>query len=79
MIGEPNTAEDTILERLGCVITVTELRHSLFGQQFTVLSERSGRGPAFVVVELPDGRKRSIRIASTDLGQEFHRCGPNGA
>jgi hypothetical protein len=52
------------------VITVTESRHSLFGQQFTVLCERSGRGPAFVVVELPDGRKRSIRIASTDLGQE---------
>jgi len=61
---------DTILERLGCVITVTESRHSLFGQQLTVLSERSGRGPAFVVVELPDGRRRSIRIASTDLGQE---------
>lgn len=60
---------NTILERLGCVITVTESRHSLFGQKLTVLPERSGRGPAFVVVALPDGRKRSIRIASTDLGR----------
>ena len=69
MSGCRTRQNDTILERLGCVITVTESRHSLFGQQFTVLSERSGRGPAFVIVELPDGRKRSIRIASTDLGQ----------
>jgi hypothetical protein len=59
---------DTILERLGCVTTVTDSRHSLFGQRFTVLPERSGRGPAFVVVALPDGRRRSIRISCTDLG-----------
>jgi hypothetical protein len=51
-----------ILGWVGCLITVTDSRRSLFGQQFAVLSERSGRGPAFVVVELPDGRRRSIRI-----------------
>jgi len=73
MNGLPSSARrtwqnDTILGRLGCVITVTDSRHSLFGQRFTVLPERSGRGPAFVVVELPDGRRRSIRISSTDLG-----------
>ena len=28
---------------------------------------RSGRGPTYVVVELPDGRRRSIRRAATDL------------
>ena len=67
---DPRTSQNnTSLERLGCVITVTESRHSPFGQYLTVLSERSGRGPTFVVVALPDGRKRSIRIASTDLGQ----------
>jgi hypothetical protein len=39
----------------------------LFGKKLAVIRERSGRGPTYVVVELPDGRKRPIRIASTDL------------
>jgi len=34
-----------------------------------VLKERSGRGPAYVVVALPDGRRRAVRIASTDLAE----------
>jgi hypothetical protein len=38
-------------------------RRNLWGWR----AERSGRGPTYVVVELPDGRKRPIRIASTDL------------
>jgi hypothetical protein len=66
--GHRTSQNDTILERLGCVTTVTDSRHSLFGQRFTVLPERSGRGLAFVVVALPDGRRRSIRISCTDLG-----------
>jgi hypothetical protein len=61
------------------VVTVTDSRHSLFAQQLTVLSERSGRGPAFVVVELPDGRRRSIRIASTDLGRAPPAADQNAA
>ena len=61
------------------MVTVTDSRHSLFGQQFTVLSERSGRGPAFVVVELPDGRRRSIRIAFTDLGRAPPAADQNAA
>ena len=32
-----------------------------------LLQERSGRGPSYVVVELADGRKRSVRIEATDL------------
>jgi hypothetical protein len=59
--------------------TVTDSRHSLFGQQFTVLSERLGRAPAFMVVELPDGRRRSIRIACTDLGREPPAADQNAA
>ncbi|WP_247305658.1 MULTISPECIES: hypothetical protein [unclassified Bradyrhizobium] len=43
--------------------------HFLFGQRLEVLKERSGRGPAHVVVALPDGRPRAVRIASTDLGE----------
>ncbi|MFC0373562.1 hypothetical protein ACFFI1_32875 [Methylobacterium isbiliense] len=30
----------------------------------------SGRGPAFLVVALPDGRRRAIRRTSTDLVRE---------
>jgi len=59
----------TILDRIVSHVTVTDPRHALFGNQFAVLTARSGRGPAYVVVELADGRRRSIRIASTDLAE----------
>jgi hypothetical protein len=39
------------------------------------LGERSGRGPAYVVIALPDGRTRSIRIASTDLAAAVFASG----
>jgi hypothetical protein len=48
-------------------VTVTDLHHALAGQRLALLALRSGRGPAFVVVELPDGRRRTIRRAATDL------------
>ena len=60
-------------------VTVTDPPHALFGHRFAVLSERSGRGPAYVVVELPDGRRRSIRIASTDLAEAAIAPGPKAA
>jgi hypothetical protein len=59
----------TILDRVVSHVTVTDPRHSLFGSKLAVLPERSGRGPAYVVVELSDGRRRSIRVSSTDLGE----------
>src|SRR6266513_2597148 len=59
----------TILDRIVSHVTVTDPRHALFGNQFAVLTARSGRGPAYVVVEVADGRRRSIRIASTDLAE----------
>jgi hypothetical protein len=57
----------TILDRTITHVTITDPQHCLFGKRLAVIRERSGRGPAYVVVELPDGRKRPIRIASTDL------------
>ncbi|WP_352998071.1 DUF5372 family protein [Mesorhizobium sp. M1273] len=42
-------------------------RHGLAGQRLELVSSRSARGPAFVVVRLPDGRRRSIRRSVTDL------------
>lgn len=38
-----------------------------------MLKERSGRGPAYVVVALPDGRPRAVRIASTDIAETLIR------
>jgi hypothetical protein len=61
------TQNPTILDRTITHVTITDPRHCLFGKKLAVIRERSGRGPTYVVVELPDGRKRPIRIASTDL------------
>jgi hypothetical protein len=44
------------------------IRHRL-----SVVPERSARGSAYVVVALPDGRRRSVRIASTNLAEEPSR------
>jgi len=59
----------TIRDRLVSHVTVTDPQHPLFGNRFAALGERSGRGSAFVVVELADGRRRSIRVACTDLAE----------
>ncbi|MGY3341309.1 MULTISPECIES: hypothetical protein [unclassified Bradyrhizobium] len=59
-------------------ITITDPHHFLFGQRLEVLKERSGRGPAYVVVALPDGRRRGVRIASTDLAETI-TSRPNAA
>jgi hypothetical protein len=37
------------------------------GQRLPVVSLRSARGPAFLVVGLADGRRRSVRRSATDL------------
>jgi hypothetical protein len=50
-------------------VTITDPHHFLFGYRLSVLKERSGRGPACVVVALPDGRRRAVRVASTDLAE----------
>jgi hypothetical protein len=56
-------------------VTITDPRHSLYGQRLAVLADRSGRGPAYVAVMLPDGRRRSVRTAATDLAAPFHPAG----
>ena len=59
----------TILDRVVSHVTVTDPRHSLFGSKLAALPERSARGPTYIVVQLSDGRRRSIRVSSTDLGE----------
>jgi hypothetical protein len=58
-------------------VTVTDPRHSLFGQRLVVLGERSGRGPGYVAVELPGGRRRSVRKTATDLVAPSEPVGSN--
>lgn len=50
-------------------LTVIDPRHGLSGQRLELVSSHSARGPAFVVVRLPDGRRRSIRRSVTDLAE----------
>jgi hypothetical protein len=67
------------LERVVSHVTITDPHHFLFGHRLEVLKERSGRGPAYVVVALPDGRPRAVRIASTDLAETPITSRPNAA
>ncbi len=58
-------------------VTITDPHHFLFGHRLSVVPERSARGPTYVVVALPDGRRRSVRIASTNLAEAPPRLGPD--
>jgi hypothetical protein len=40
----------------------------LFGDRFAVLTGRSGRGPAYVVIELPNGRRREAGVLPPVFG-----------
>jgi hypothetical protein len=60
-------------------VTITDPHHFLFGHRLEVLKERSGRGPAYIVVALPDGRRRAVRIASTDLAGTAITSRPDAA
>jgi hypothetical protein len=48
-------------------VTITERTHPMFGKRVFLLSERCGRGKAFIAVALRDGRRRLVRRSATDL------------
>jgi hypothetical protein len=50
-------------------VTVTVPRHSLYGQRLEVLQLVSDRGPTWVTVRVPNGTRRNIKRALTDLAQ----------
>src|SRR5947209_16817237 len=76
-VGSPNTAECNN-PRADC------FSHHGYGSAARLIWQ-SLRGPdglrawPFVVVELPDGRRRSIQIASTDLAEAAIAPGPKAA
>jgi hypothetical protein len=55
------------LERVMTPVTLTERTHPLFGKTLTLMSERCGRGKAFIAVALQDGRRRLVARSATDL------------
>lgn len=57
----------TSADRLISGVTVTDPRHPLYGQRLAVLSLACARGPHFIAVALPDGRRRLIPRSATDL------------
>src|SRR5439155_12493332 len=59
-LGRRTRQSTPILERVVSHVTITDPHHFLFGHRLEVLKERSGRGPAYVVVALPDGRRRGV-------------------
>ena len=72
----PRVAQDAPeLDRVVSVVTICAKRHALFGLTLPVVSTRSGRGPRFVVVQLPDGRTRSLLRSITDLEMEHSSAG----
>jgi hypothetical protein len=76
----PRTLQNaSILDRLVSHVTVIDPRHALSGQQFDLVSMHSPRGASFVVIALPDGRRRSIRRSITDLAAASHGEHPGTA
>ena len=66
--SDPQALQATpILDGVVSHITVTDPHHALCGQLLRLVSMHSARGPAYVVIALPDGRRRSLRRALTDL------------
>ena len=63
------SGDTTDFDRLIPHVTVTSRRHALFGQQLEVLQLVSDRGPTWVTVRVPNGSRRNIRRALTDLAQ----------
>ena len=55
-------------EGLIAEITITDPGHALFGRSFPLVSLRAERGGDYLVFRLPDGRRRSVRKSSTNLG-----------
>jgi len=57
-----------ISEGLISDVTITDPGHALFGRSFPLVSLRAERGRDYLVFGLPDGRRRTVRKSSTNLG-----------
>lgn len=48
-------------------VTISDPRHSLYGQRLELVSLEAARGRDFIIVKVSNGRHRSIRRKQTDL------------
>ena len=55
----------TTLDRRVAEVRIVDPHHPLYGKCFPVSDRRSGRGPALIVIRLPDGRERAISRSAT--------------
>ena len=65
-----STQNTPIVDGLVSEVRIISRRHGLFGQVLPIVGLRSARGPKFVMVRLPDGRRRSIPRSITNLAAE---------
>jgi len=55
------------LERLPQSVLITDPSHPLFGRTFPVISNKSPRGKSQLIIQLPNGLRKSISRSVTDL------------
>jgi hypothetical protein len=65
--GRRASVDTPTLDRRVSEIRVIDPHHPLHGNSYPVSDRRSGRGPALIVVRLPDGRERAISRSATDF------------
>jgi Family of unknown function (DUF5372) len=68
--GRRASVDASTLDRRVAQVRVVDPYHPLHGNSYPVSDRRSGRGPALIVVRLPDGRERAISRSATDFAAE---------
>src|SRR5436309_1783304 len=79
--GVPQTKTDhnaSVIDQVFRHVTITDRTHPFFGRTFPVVRDTSSRGVAYLVVQLPNGRTRSVPIAVTDDTTETAPRSPSG-
>ena len=56
----------SVIDQVSRHVTITDRTHPFFGRTFPVVRDTSSRGVSYLVVQLPNGRTRSVPIAATD-------------
>ena len=59
-------------------VTIVDRTHPFFGRTFPVIRETSSLGTSSLVVQLPNGRTRSVPLAATDDGIATSTAFPSG-
>ena len=80
-LQSPQTKTDhnaSVIDQVSRHVTITDRTHPFFGRTFPVVRDTSSRGVSSLVVQLPNGRTRSVPIAVTDDTTETAPRSPSG-